>query len=199
MIKIIFLLLSGFFLTINPSFSQFEEIVLGGKALCVVSGKSPVKRFTADGNRLLILQGEGISNGSIQLQLITTVQPHNPTLIDINILALLGQIDNLDSFLNGAVFNFENNNSEISISRTKGNTTFQTTNLIREEGLSNVTGKIKLKSSTENTISGISNLKVDNILLLKDLEEISPKENNGNLNIRCKLQDIPIEIKTKDF
>ena len=190
-------LLCGVLVTTNPCFAQLEDIVLGGKAICIVSGKSPVKRFTADGNRLLILQGEGIASGSIQLQLIKTVQPHNPILIDINILALLGQIDNLDSFLNGEVFNFENNTSEISISKTNNNTTFQVTNLISEEESSNITGKIKLQSNSDNTLNGILNIKVNDILFLKDSEEINSKGNNGNLNIRCKLQDIPIEIKNQ--
>lgn len=196
MINVFFCLLCGFLILTNVSFAQTENSALGGKATCVVSGKSPVKRFTADANRILILQSEGISKGSIQLQLI---QDSDASLIDVNILPLLGQIDDLDSFFNGKVFNFENNTSEISIKKTvkKNNTTLQLTNAINDEEFIPVSGKIKVQSPDQVVVSGTLALKLNSssLLKMKDLEEVGSHGKNGKLNIRCKLKDIPVEIK----
>ncbi|OGI18984.1 MAG: hypothetical protein A3B68_07185 [Candidatus Melainabacteria bacterium RIFCSPHIGHO2_02_FULL_34_12] len=190
-----FSLFTVLFLGINASFAQSEDIVLGGKAICTVSGKSPVKRFTADANRLLILQSGGISKGSIQLQLI---QGSEQGLIDVNILALLGEIDDLDLFFNGNIFNFENNTSEITLIKTieKNNLTVRVNNSSADESLFPVTGKIKISSPDQSTANGTLNLKVSDTSFLRtnDLEENTSNENNGKLNIRCRLKDVPVEI-----
>ena len=46
----------------STSFAQ-DEPVLGGQAFCTIRGNSPFKKSTSDGNRLLILQSNGISKG----------------------------------------------------------------------------------------------------------------------------------------
>ncbi len=199
MINIFLCLLSGFLISINACFAQpgDENITLGGKAICVIRGKSPVKRFIADGNRLLVLQSEGISKGSIQLQLL---QDSDTSLIDINILALLGLIDNVDSFFGGNEISFENNTSEVSIKKTikHGNVTLTINNSTDSEGeFVPVSGKIKINSPDQITINGTIALKLNSssLLKVKDLEEIASSDKNGKLDIRCKLQDIPVEIK----
>ena len=196
MINVFLCLLCGFLISTNVSFAQTEDSALGGKAICVVSGKSPVKRFIADANRLLILQSEGISKGSIQLQLI---QDSDASLIDINILALLGQIDDLDLFLGGNNTSFESDASEVSIKRTikKNNVTLTVNNSISEEEFIPVSGKIKVKSPDQVVVSGTLALKLNSssLLKIKDLEEVGSNDKNGRLNIRCKLEDVPVEIK----
>ena len=196
MFHIFLVLFCGFLIAINPTFAQTEDIALGGKALCVVSGKSPVKRFIADANRLLILQAEGISKGSIQLQLI---QDSKQSLVDINILALLGQIDDVDLFFGGNKTSFESDTSEVSLKKTikKNNLTVEVNNSNTDELFFPVSGKIRLTSPDQVTANGTLNLKVSNssALKIKDLEELNPSGVNGSFNIRCKLQDVPIEIK----
>ena len=190
------IILSCLFLIMNPCFAQTEDITLGGKAICVIGGKSPVKRFIAEANRLLILQAEGISKGSIQLQLI---QDSKQSLVDINILALLGQIDDLDLFFSGNETSFESDSSEVSLKKTikKNNLTVEVNNSNTDELLFPVSGKIKVTSPDQITANGTLNLKVSNssALKVKDLEELNPSSVNGSLNIRCKLQNVPVEIK----
>ncbi len=196
MLNKLLVILFSFFMVINPCFAQTKNITLGGKAICVVSGKSPVKRFIADANRLLILQSEGISKGSIQLQLI---QDSDASLIDINILALLGQIDNLDSLFAGSIVRFESDSSETSLKKTvkSTNVTLIVNNSISEGKFIPVSGKIKVESPDQAVVNGTLNLKLSSSSLtkIKDLKNLGSSGTNGKLDIRCKLQNIPVEIK----
>jgi len=112
--KAIFFVLTIILFLEGNSYAQ-DEILVGGHAICSVHGKSPIKKFKADGNRLLILQTGDISKGSIQLQLIKDIKG---ALIDINILATLGDIEDVESFLGGSLINVESAGSTFDIKKT---------------------------------------------------------------------------------
>ena len=183
-----------FGLTFNFSYAQ-DDIVLGGKASCSVSGRTPVKKFVAEANRLLILQNEGISKGSIQLQLISDTENN---LIDINILALLGETPDVEPFLNGKTINIQSVDSTFDIKNTvkSKNTTFEVNNTISETQSYNFRTKLKVKKTDENHVNGILNLILKNSTFVQASGgNTEPDTNNGRIVVRCKLKDIPLEIK----
>lgn len=182
-------------LTINFSYAQGENIVVGGKAICTVGGKSPVRKFTADGNRLLVLQSGGISKGSIQLQLISDTEKD---LTDINILALLGETPDLNPFLNGKTISVESVDSTFDIKNTvkSTKTTFEVSNTISETQSYSFKTKLKVKKTKDNVVNGILNIKLKNSTFVKtSSENTESNPNNGKIVLRCKLKDIPLEIK----
>ena len=192
------------FLTINvnSSYAQDESSapILGGTATCSVSGRSPLKKFVADGNRVLILQAEGISKGSIQLQ---NFFENESGVIDVNIIALFGEVPDLDLFLAGRIHSFNRNDSTLVLKKTlsKTNTTIELTNQIAEDENVSIEGKLKVKSIGNSLVNGSLNLIMNNSHLKKTVgeNETELNINNGKIVVRCKLNQIPIEIKELVF
>lgn len=191
--KALFLVLTTFlnlFFLRTTSLAQ-DETFIGGKAFCSVHGKSPVKKFNADGNRLLILQIGDTSKGSIQLQLISETESD---LTDINILALLGEIADPESFLNAKAINVESSGSTFDIKKTikNKNTTIELTNQISDEQSYNLTTKIKIKKTMNDLISGSLRISLEN-------SSLESNTNNGKITVKCRLKDIPLQIKELAF
>lgn len=190
-----FVLLS---LTINFSYAQ-NEVILSGEADCKVSGKSPVKKFIADANRLLVLQNEGISKGSIQLQLISNTETN---LIDINILALLGETENLEPFLNGKTINIESVDSTFKISNIlkSSNVALEVSNTISGTQSHSFRTILKVKKTEDDLLNGILNIVLKKSTFVETTNAGSKSNTkNGKIVLRCKLKDIPLEIKELTF
>lgn len=70
--RIIFFVVFTFFIVSfqNCAFANvsIDQINVGGEAICKLKKKFPLKRIKFDGNRLLILQEDGVNKGSFQLQ-----------------------------------------------------------------------------------------------------------------------------------
>lgn len=179
----------------TANYPLFAQNTVGGEADCVVSGRSPVKEFLADGNRLLLLQKLRITNGSIQLQAFTA---QDGDLIDINILVLLGTIPDPDAFLNREVRRFGNRSSDLSIKKTSATTgdVSELSNIFEDDTRGALKGKIKVKSK-DNLANGNLRFIFENTNLKITSDEVINKtdDNNGKIILKCKFKDIPVEIK----
>ena len=179
----------------NFSRPLWAQSIVGGEASCVVSGKSPVKKFIADGNRLLLLQKLRVTNGSIQLQAFTS---KDGDLIDVNILVLLGTITDPDAFLSGEVRRFSNRSSDFTIKKTSNATgdVSELSNIFEDDTRGALKGKIKVISAN-NLSSGSLRFIFENTNLKITSGEVINKtdENHGKIVLKCKFEGIPVEIK----
>lgn len=191
-LKIAFLITIFIVTTIHTVFAQST---VGGEANCTVGGKSPVKSFLADGNRLLLLQKLRITNGSIQLQAFAN---QNGDFIDINILVLLGTVPDPDAFLNGEVRRFSNRSSDLTIKKTSGTTgdVSELSNIFEDDTRGALKGKTRVKSK-DNLANGTLRFIFENTNLKITSDEVINKtdDNNGKIVLKCKFKDIPVEIK----
>jgi len=179
----------------TANYPLFAQNTLGGEADCVVRGKSPVKSFLADGNRLLLLQKLRVTNGSIQLQAFAD---QDGDLIDINILVLLGTIPDPDAFLNGEVRRFANRSSDLSIKKTNNSTgdVSELSSIFEDDTRGALKGKIKVKSK-DNLANGTLRFIFESTNLKITTGEVINKtdNNNGEIVLKCKFSDVPYEIK----
>ena len=171
-----------------------QDVVVGGTAKCKLKGNVPFKSGFTDGNRLLILQSEEFSNGSIILQRIFE---NEDILIDVKALALFGLINDVNSFLSGEVLSFENIDSDFTLTQQNKNkdTKLDISNVLEDGTKGKLVGKIKL-SSVENNLAG-GNVLLDyksTIVKLEENEEVNTMD-NGRVTIRCKFKDVPLVIK----
>ena len=184
----------------NISFAQSEtseDIVTGGKASCIFRGSVPFKRVVADGNRLLLLQAGGITKASIIIQSIFETKNES---IDVNILALLGQILDTDLFLNkGKVQDFENIESDLILKQTKksdGQVT-EVSNVTQGSERTAINGSFKITNSKDNKASGVLNLICKNTFHSVKSREgsvVETKADNGKVIVRCRFKDVPIAV-----
>ena len=177
------------------SFAQSEipeDVVVGGKAICTFKGNTIVKKITADGNRLLILQSGGISKSSLTIQFLGGNQNYD---LDFNLFASLGELSNVEDFLTGTKLIFKNDSSTVDFEKTikTSNSTIQLTNDL-ESGVQNSRGQIFVTSNNDQTISGIIKL---NFPKVSKIEGNSLK--SASLSIICRLKDIPVAIKELSF
>lgn len=194
LLKYIFISLILVFSLSSSSFAQDEipeDVIVGGKAKCVINGRAPFRRFLADGNRLLILQSGEFSKGSISIQSIFENKRRSN---DINILAIFGAIENLDDFLGGKIFLFESIGSDLeikSINKTSSEV-IEIKNLDADEVRSPLVGRIKITSSDGEKVSGITRLNFQKTFLVEG-------KDNGKAIIICRFTDVPLAIKDVDI
>lgn len=172
-----------------------EDIVVGGLAKCIIKGKAPFKKVVVDGNRLLLLQNDGITQGSIIFQLIDETKKN---IIDIKAFALLGIIQDVESFLSGEKLSFENTGSDLVLKKTVKNKdiTIEVTNIFDDGTKSNLTGEIKLKSAENDLVTGkIRVLFQETILKITENGDTETFNNNGKIEVKCKFKDVPLQIK----
>ena len=150
---LIFLFLFGFI----PSFAQDEiplvDNNLGGEAKCIIRGKGvPLKSGTTDGNRLLLIQAEGVTSGSILLQRVAVTPEFT---IDASTQTFFGLIEDVDGFLAGKRLDFESSTSDLGLKKiVPGKGTVEVTNIFDDGTRGKVKGAIQLKSSTDNLATG---------------------------------------------
>jgi len=187
------------FLFVNFSYAQGdipEDVVVGGKAICAIRGRVPVKKVKADGNRLLLLQSGGITNGSFSIQLIIAKKKFS---IDLNILGLFGRVEDVDSFLNGEVVKFENSNSDFVLKKTRSSNGVvrEVSNLLSTGEKGNLKGKIKVTSSENNLVNGRLKFTFQNTSFKFTMggEDLNGRDNNGKVVVVCRFKDVPVAIK----
>ena len=182
----------------NYSFAQNDvpaDVVTGGKAKCIITGGSPIKSGTTDGNRLVILEDSGFANGSIILQRFAETEELK---IDANVLALFGLIEDLDGFLGGKLLKFSSSDSDISLLKeikTK-NTKVEVTNALKDGTKGNLSGKIQLKSISNDLTTGKISLVFENTVLKVTKGDNVEIKNNGKVTARCKFKDVPFVRKS---
>lgn len=199
--KINFILVLLFFNTASIAYAQeTSDLVLGGIAKCTFKGRVPVTKLETEANRLLLLQSEGITKGSIELQ---TFVPKADSIIDFNLLALLNEILDVDLFLNGEQHKFENNMSEFTISKDNQTTNKNVTvdNSFVENVFTLSKGKIRVIKNDDDTVTGSLRvlLNATSRVVSSNDETIRENDKNGKVLVRCKLIDIPLEIKEISF
>lgn len=173
-----------------------EDVIVGGKAKCVINGRTPFRRFLADGNRLLILQSGDFSKASFSIQSIFENKKQSN---DVNILALLGPLASVEGFLGGKALVFENLDSDLeikTINKSSGET-IEIKNQDEEGVKTSLLGRIKIISSQGGTVSGITRLNFQETFTLEETN--SNLEDNGRVIIICRFKDVPIAIKELAF
>lgn len=202
LLKYIFISLTLIFSLSTYTFAQDEipeDVIVGGKAKCVINGRAPFRRFIADGNRLLILQSGDFNKGSISIQ---SIFENKRLSNDINILALLGTIPDVDSFLSGETLVFEDSDSDLeikSINKTN-NVVLKILNLDPGGVKSKLLGRIKITSSDNEKVSGITRLSFKKSAI-QDLSgsTLNLPQDNGRMIIICRFKDVPLAIKDLAF
>ncbi len=186
----------------NISFAQDDipdDVIVGGEAKCIIKGKTPIKSGVTDGNRLLLLQDGGFTKGSIVLQRVAET---NTFSIDAYVLALFGEITDLDGFLSGKELGFEDSNSDLTLKKTNkiNGTTIEVSNIIDNDTKGNLKGAIKVISSGNGLASGKIKLLFERTTskITKDGDE-KVNNNNGSIGIKCKFRNVPLAIKELDF
>ncbi|MBI1857736.1 MAG: hypothetical protein HYR97_01255 [Candidatus Melainabacteria bacterium] len=196
--KVLKILLIGILTLFSLSFGKIfaqDEINVGGKAKCVLNGEVPIRKIVADGNRVLLIKQDNVTLGSFSLQLLKTTKK---TLIDFNILALFGEVKDVDAFLSGAKHNFTSNESDFMVKVTflKNDNVLDLSNeLLDEQGA--LTGSIKIKKFENNLASGDLKFIFEgtSLKITTGERDIEDNDKNGKMVIRCKFKDVPIDIK----
>ena len=200
-LKYIFISLILVFSLSSSSFAQDEipeDVVVGGKAKCVINGRASFRRFIADGNRLLILQAGEFSKGSISIQSIFENKRRSN---DVNILALFGVIEDADSFLNGKTQVFEDSDSDLEIKSVnkKNSEAIEIKNQDKEGLRSKLVGRIKITNSDSDKVSGITRLNFERTFLVEGDEPNLTFKDNGRVIIICRFSNVPLAIKDLSF
>lgn len=183
------------------SFAQSDvnvDLTTGGSAKCTFSGKVPFRSIKASNNNAVIDPIAGTTQVSIGAELDT-----EKNTLNANIVATLTATSDPLELLNGKAVEFESDEFEFSISKTRKSDgkTIQITNETPDGEKTNVTGNLLVKSfdSKNNEASGVIKIVFENTLkTIETLEEDIEADVNGKVTAICKFENVPVNFP-EDF
>ena len=170
------------------------DLTTGGTAQCVFNGKVPFRKIKAANNNLVIDTETATAEVSISSELDTA-----KNTINADVFAIVEAISDPLELLNGNPVEFESNEFEFSISKTRKSDgkLIQVTNETPDGDLTTVTGNIVVNTfdSTDNIVSGVLKMVFENTLkTIEKLDEDIQADENGKVTVTCRFKDVPVEF-----
>ena len=182
--------------TSDISFAQGEgniQFDTGGTAKCTFNGKVPFRKIKAEINKIVVDTDKETASVSIKSELDNDINT-----LSAELSATLEAISDPSIILNGEPVDFQSENLDLSISKTRNSDgrVIDVTNETADGDKTGATGSVTVTNFNPETNEASGKLKVifEDTLRTIETDEDTNSTENGKVVVRCTFDSIPVTI-----